>query len=174
MLPPGRRHVLAPIALLALSFVAGACDAAGAGGERGEDVKTLTDPAPPSTMAGLEVVSEDIADQIASVDDQYLEATALYSVREGDKAVATLQISRFGEDARLEDEEFRDGFVTNLGGQRGTRIRIAGQDVQMTQGNLQRIAVWFHKDLVYVLTTREDFDRPRTLLRESVEIIKEG
>ncbi|HVM09014.1 MAG TPA: hypothetical protein VM345_11155 [Acidimicrobiales bacterium] len=130
----------------------------------------LKDPAPPSTMAGLEVVPENVTDQIAQVDNQYLAATALYSVRQDNKAVATLQISRFNKHARLDEEEFREGFVTNLGGQRGVPIRVGDQDVKFTQGNLQRISVWFRDELVFVLTTRDDFDRPRTLLREAVDI----
>lgn len=166
------RGLVLPMLLVAL--VAGGCNSASAGGRRGEDVKALEDPAPPSTLGGLEVVPEDIAEQIATVDDQYLEAIALYSIRDGQKAVATLQIVQFNDDARLDDEEFRDGFVTNLGGQRGVPIRVGDQPVQVTQGNLQRISVWFRGDLAFVLNTREDFERPRTLLREAVEIGEES
>ncbi|HEX7165716.1 MAG TPA: hypothetical protein VF230_01925 [Acidimicrobiales bacterium] len=163
-----RRSLALPVTAAVL--LGGACGSTDASGERGKDVTVLEEPAPPSSMADLAVVKENVADQVATVDDQYIDATALYSVRDGSKAVATLQISRFNDDARVDDFEFRNGFVSNLGGQRGVPLRIGKEQVLVTQGNLQRAAVWFRDDLVFVLTTREDFTKPRTLLRQAVNV----
>ena len=83
---------------------------------------------------------------------------------------ATLQIARFNAAARPEDEEFREGLVQNLGGTAGIPTRVGEELVYITQGAKQQVAAWFRGKDMYVLTMRQEFEQPRALLREALEV----
>lgn len=156
-------------ALGVLATVPG-CGQGEAKGVSGRAVRVLYEPAPPAAILNLAVSPEDISEQVRSVDEQYLAATALYSLRGDGVVQGTLQIARFNSAARPEDKEFREGMVQNLGGTEGIPTRIGDETVYTTQGRKHQVAAWFRGREVYVLTTRLEFEQPRALLREALKV----
>ena len=49
-------------------------------------------------------------------------------------------------------------------------FRMGDRTVYVTTGRRQSIAVWFEERHLFILATREEYDQPRTLLREALEI----
>ena len=157
-------------ALLLLAASLAGCGNGKVEGTLGNKVKQLESPAPPPDMLGLTPQSEDVSKLISTVSDLYVNAVSIYSLRKDDVVQATLQISRFNSKARPNDPDFRKALVTNLGGSEGTPTTVGKDTVFITQGTRQRVAVWFRSKNVFILTTRDDYDMPRALLRESLQI----
>ena len=124
----------------------------------------------PAELVGLEVEREDIADVLDAAKRPYLAAASLYSLREGEELQATLQIGRFADDADHEDEDFRSRLLDNIGAGSVQEYQVGGEPVYLTRGDRQQVAVWFQDDHMFVLSTREEFGRSRTLLRRSLEV----
>ena len=148
-----RRSLLAATALAAALGLS-ACGGGTVRGTAGRDVAVLTEPTPPSEMAGLAVQAEDITKQVSSVGDTYLKATSIYSLRKGETVQATLQISLLNELARVEDEKFKIALVTQLGGVAPSSSLLEGETVYQTKGARQQLAAWFRGRQVYVLSYR--------------------
>ena len=124
----------------------------------------------PAELLGLRVKAEDIADVANSTKRPYLAAASLYSLREGEELQATLQIGQFADDADYEDEKFRSRLLQNVGAGSIQEYQVGGESVYLTRGDRQQVAVWFRDDHMFVLSTREEFGRSRTLLRRSLEL----
>lgn len=123
----------------------------------------------PLSLAGLEVVEEDIAETLEQGRRPYLEAVTLYSFREDDLLQATLQIGRFADDVDYSDEDFINTIVTNIGP--GAReVRMGDTDLYLTGADRQTLSIWFSDDHLYILSTRDGFAQGRSLLREALEI----
>ena len=84
--------------------------------------------------------------------------------------MATLQVSKLGGPARTDDPVFRRSIVGRIGGSVPREVRLGDTTVWLTTGTSQRLTAWFHGDYFFVLSTRADYERPRTLLRELVEV----
>jgi predicted small secreted protein len=165
-----RRTAARAAALLLVAASLTACGGGKVQGTLGRNVKQLDSPAPAPEILGLKAQSEDVSKLISTVSDLYVNAVSIYSLRKDDVVQATLQISRFNAKARPNDPEFRKTLVTNLGGSEGTPTTVGKDTVFITQGTRQRVAVWFRAKTVFILTTRDDYDMPRALLRESLQI----
>ena len=133
-------------------------------------IEPLEADAVPAELVGLEVELEDISDVIDSAKRPYLAAASLYSLREDEALQATLQIGRFADDADHEDEKFRSRLLENVGAGSVQEYQVGGDSVYLTRGDRQQVAVWFKDDYMFVLSTREEFGRSRTLLRRSLEL----
>jgi hypothetical protein len=166
-----RRSVARAAALVVIAGSLAACGGSKVQGTLGRNVKTLDAPAPAPEILGLKAQPEDVSKLISTV---YVNAVSIYSLRKDDVVQATLQISRFNSKARPNDPEFRRTLVTNLGGSEGTPTTVGKETVFITQGTRQRVAVWFRAKNVFILTTRDDYDMPRALLRESLLIGEAG
>ena len=57
-----------------------------------------------------------------------------------------------------------------MGGVVPKKVHLGHDVVYLTAGNQQRISVWFRGRYLFVLATRDDFDQPRTLLRQALDI----
>ena len=166
-----RTRVAAVLTVVVLA--AGACggsDAPKTEGLRGKDIEELSADLVPRELLGLQVTREEISDTLAEARGSYVEGAALFAFRAGDLLQATLQVSRFSEEAKPKSAGFRSAVVNQIGGTRAQQVRVGADDVYLTRGNQQRIAVWFKDDYFYVLSTREDFDKPRGLLREVLQV----
>jgi hypothetical protein len=159
-------------ALLAALFVMGACgsDDPETEGVAGSDIEELAAEILPQQVLGLDISKEDISDSLDDAEGSYVTEAALYAFRSEELLQATLQVSRFSDEADPKSSRFRNALVNQIGGTTAQQVRVGDTDVYLTRGNRQRIAVWFDDDVFYVLSTREDFDRPRGLLREVVEL----
>ncbi len=175
------RRLLGAVALAAtLAGPLGACGRSDASPEptAGKKVKALEPASLPQELLGLEVRREDVAGTVAKVDATYLAGLGLWSLRKvpepgsagGDLVQATLQVSRFNAAARPESAEFRQTVVNQVGSSKPKAFRLGRRTVYLTTGTKQAIAVWFRGDHMFILATRADFDRPRTLLRAALEV----
>jgi hypothetical protein len=123
----------------------------------------------PSELLGLRVAPEEIGGA-KDVKDPFVDGVGLYSLREGELLQGTLQVSRFAEDADYKTSRFRQSVVQQIGSTVPKLYRMGGRPVYLTAGKRQSIAVWFEGRYFFVLSMREEFTRPRALLREALEI----
>jgi hypothetical protein len=169
--------VLAAAAVVAALFCGcGRSDAARAQPTPGKAVKTLELPGLPADLLGLKVAREDVSEPVSRVDSAFIDGLALYSLRTapsgngGDLVQATLQVSRFNPGADPTSKKFRETVVNQVGSSKPRAFRLGNRTVYLTTGTKQSIAVWFTGRYMFVLASRADYDQPRTLLRQALEL----
>jgi hypothetical protein len=164
----------ATVPLLALGVVAGAaaCGGQDASAHAAEQrkISVLETHAVPRTLLGLRVAPEKVDESLTRERRPWVDAVALYSLRKGKVLQATIQISRFSDDADVGDSNFRRNLVDQIGTTSARVFRMGRRTVWLTAGDRQTIAVWFRGRYFFVLATREDFAQPRTLLRQLLEL----
>jgi hypothetical protein len=136
----------------------------------GKKVKVLELASLPTEILGLAVRKEDVAGNVAKVSSTFIDGLGLWSLRSDDLVQATLQVSRFSAGARVEEPDFRQSVLNQIGSARPRPFRLGSRTVYHTTGTKQSIAVWFKGRHLFVLASRSDYDQPRTLLREVLEI----
>jgi hypothetical protein len=122
----------------------------------------------PSQVLGLRVQPEDIASKLNAVKRPYVDAVAVYSLRDGDLLKASLQINRFNGAARPKDPNFIGSIVATIGGSASQPYRMSSQTVYATSTSDQVIFTWFQGRGMFVLAIQKSFPFPRTLLRRLV------
>lgn len=157
---------------IAVLGLASACNAPDVSGQAtpGTDITPVSNDLLPNELLGLEVTPEDISGTVASEQRSYVEATSLYSLRADELLQATLQVSRFNENADAKDAGFRRSLLSQIGGSRPRAVRVGKDEVYLTSGTKQQLAIWFRGEHLLILATREDFPRPKTLLRRALEV----
>jgi hypothetical protein len=160
----------ATIGLLVLVFVSGACANARVQGTAGRSIKDLPPELMPADLLGLPVTKENMSASLATQRDAFVEAVGLYAMRRSDLVQATLQVSRFRPNAPIDQASFRSSVVSQIGGQRSQQFRMADSTVYRTTGRKQVISLWFHGRYLFVLSVRDTFDHPRSLLREALAV----
>lgn len=123
----------------------------------------------PDSLLGYDLEPEATAD-LDTVSRSYIDAVRLYSLRDGDQLIATVQVGRFVEGAKWSSRSFQRSVLNQIGASTPNAIRLGDDTVFVTAGVKQRLAVWFRDGYLFVLGTRDEFDRPRSLLRESLEV----
>lgn len=123
----------------------------------------------PMELAGLNVKSEDITKALTTVRPSYVKGTALFSLRsDADLVQATIQVNRLKDDKRYVTKEFRRTIVNQLGSSPPRATQMEEQTVYRTSGSKLALAIWFDGKSMYLLSIRDDFSRPRTLIRALV------
>lgn len=166
------RHVV--VWLVAVGAAAGLLAGCGAPevteGTAGKEITPVNAGAIPPTLAGMKVTLEDSTDYLKEIDRTYLEQFSLFSVREAELLQATLQVSRFTDDAKYTSAAFRNSVVDRVGSAKAQQFRMGDREIYMTVGTKQQIAVWFDGAYMFVLSIRDDFLKPRALVREALGI----
>lgn len=162
--PRWARALVAVAALVTL----GGCAQSSAQAVKGEEIKLLGADLVPTEVRGLTVTVEP-ADAVKGAKSAFVDAVGLYSLRSDDLLQATLQVSRFTDDAKL-DAQFRRGVVQQIGSTTPQAVRMGDKTVYLTTGKRQRVAVWFEGKYLFILGTREEYPTPRALLRDLLEI----
>ena len=154
-----------------LAAIAGGCG----GGEdlvtkAGGPVVPLDDIQLPAEIVGLKVAPEKVDQALENFRPSYVDGAALYSFR-GDKDLvqATLQIARFRDEPRNRSQDFRQSILAQFGSTRPRTTRMGDTVVYRTTQTKQVVAIWFDDLDWYLLSIRDEFDRPRTLMRETLE-----
>ena len=158
------RQVALTLALVLLA----ACG--GGGDDAPVTVAQLGDDAVPSSILGLRVETEDVTERIENTDKPYVEAVGLFSLRDGKRLEATLQVSTFADDVDPEDETFRQSIVDQIGSTEAKAFRMADEIVYLTASKRQNVAIFFEDSSFVVLSTLETFEQSRALLREVMEL----
>ena len=156
---------------LALCALAGsACGGDRVAGTSGKSIKQLPADVVPTELLGLPLAQEDMSATVARAEDAFVESVGLYSMRRDELLQATLQVSKFRSNAPVKTSKFRSSLVNQIGGTRVQRFRMGDDVVYRTTGRKQTISMWFRDDYLFVLSARETFESPRSLLREALEI----
>ena len=122
----------------------------------------------PSQILGLRVQPENVSAQLKGVRRPYIDAVAVYSLRDGDLLKASLQISHFNSAARPNDPDFIGSITSTIGGSAQAPYQVGAQTVYATTASDQVIFTWFRGRQMYVLAVQKNFPFPRTLLRRLV------
>jgi hypothetical protein len=163
-----RRALGAALVLFALAGTA--CGGDRVEGTSGKQIKQLPADTVPAELLGLPLAQEDMSGTVAGVEDAVVVSVGLYSMRRDDLLQATLQVSRFRDNAPVEQSKFRSSLVNQIGGTRVQRFRMGDDVVYRTTGRKQTISMWFRDRHLFVLSARETYESPRALLREALEI----
>jgi hypothetical protein len=147
-----------------------ACGTAEAKGVPGEAIEAIPPEALPPTIHGLTLRVEDMSKQLKLAKDTYVQSAGVFSLRQGELVEATLQVTRFTSDFDYRSATARSTLASRLGGSRAETIRLGDDTVYLTQGQRQRLALWYRGAYLYVLSTRGDYTEPRALLRSALEV----
>lgn len=166
-----------PIALAAFVLVvmlsAGACGgdtSASAEATATGDITQLPSDLLPSEILGLTVQREDMSETLQGARLSYVDEVGLYSLRRDDLLQATIQVSRFNDNADAESAKFRRALLSQVGGSVPKQVVIGDETVYLTTGTKQTIAVFFRGRTMVVIAIRDDFNQPRTLMREALDL----
>jgi hypothetical protein len=151
-------------------LLVGACGNSTPTGITGAAIQPIAASKLPASMLGLEVHQEDVKNTVAQAKNTYVRAVSLFSLRRSNLVVATLQVSLLSDKFRVKNQRQRSTLADKIGGARSQPFRLGGDTVYLTQGLRQRISVWFRGHYLFVLSSREDYDQPRTLLRQALDI----
>ncbi len=165
------RRIALALALLALAGTLGACGDSDVSSEatRAKDIRVIDKELLPSEVLGLQVKREDVSETTSQARNSYVDRVAMYSLRAGDLLQATLQGTRFNDEADWDNARFRRSVVATIGGSSPQAVRLGRDTVWLTTGTRQQLAVWFRGRHLMVLSTREEYPTPRTLLREALK-----
>lgn len=119
----------------------------------------------PDSVLGLVVDSEDLTDQLESVQRPYAASAGLFSLREAEELQATLQVTEFDPDADLGDRDVEGTILAQISKTPPLRLRVGDTVVYMSRADRQSVAVWFTDRHFLVLSTRDSYETPRELLR---------
>ncbi len=167
------RRLVGLLPVLAACLVAAGCGNASSALEEAtptEDIAQLAPELLPGELLGLTVAREDMSGPLKQAERSYTDAVGLYSFRSGELLQATLQVTRFNADARVDDPDFRHSVVSQIGGSVPREVRLGADAVFLTRGTKQSLSAWFRGRHLMVLAVREDYLRPRALLRETLKI----
>jgi hypothetical protein len=163
--------------LIAVSIGASACAAkTEAVGQpiAGKQIKKVDTSLLPPEIAGLKVTTEDITGQLAGVKRSFVDKAGLFALRRGDLLVSTLQVSRFNAAARVNTDDFQSGVLSRVGSTVPKLYILSGRRLFLTAGNKQTVAVWFAGRAMFVLSIRQDYLTPRSLVRQMLDLTEKN
>jgi hypothetical protein len=115
------------------------------------------------------VQQEDIASKLTGITRPYVDAVAVFSLRDGDLLRASLQVSRFNRLAKPGSSAFVGSIVNEIGGSAYQVYHVRDTDVYATTASDQVVFVWFRHRGMFVLAIQKQFSFPRTLLRRLLQ-----
>lgn len=160
-------------AALAAVVVLGACGQPDRSAEAtpADKIEELDPTFVPDEMNDLVVRAENQSELLKQARLSYIDGIGLLSLRDREELLqATLQVSRFNENARVDDPGFRQQVVAQIGGTRPRATRLGNDTVWLTTGTKQRLAAWFRDRYLFILGVRDEYPQPRTLIRQALEI----
>jgi hypothetical protein len=164
------KGALTAVAIAAFVLTASACGGKKQDSESSRKITAFQLNLPPDVV-GLKVKAEDITSALKSVKPSYVKEAALYSLRNQEDLVqATLQVSRFKDDPRFSTSDFRRTIITQIGSSPPRETRMGRHVVWRTSGSKAALAIWFGKNSMYLLSIRDDFAQPRTLIRTLIDL----
>jgi hypothetical protein len=164
------------VVLASLTLVSLAATSCGGAAEakvsqvQGKDVKPVDTKMLPATMLGLALAPEEVLGSIAPARRSEVEAAGMFSLRSGDLLQATLQVSRLRNDPRFRNPSFRALVVSQIGSSLPHKTRLDDMDVYLTTGARQRVAVWFKDRYFFILSMRDDYKYPKSLIRTALGV----
>ena len=136
----------------------------------GGQVRPISGSVLPATLLGLRVSQEDVSQSIERVSRTYLRELSLYSLRRDKLLEATLEVGAFDHGAMVSIDDMVVASVS--GGSLPHRARLGATQVWFVRAIQQRLALWFTRDRFYVMSIRDDFRLPITLVRRTLEQVQ--
>ena len=165
----GGRSSIAVTGAIAVALVAGACGGPKAPeGVPGSKIAALPATTLPSSILDLSISSEDFSGTASKAANTYVKEAGLYSMRQGDLVQATLEVLKFNGQARLDDPKFRTEVIGQIGGATPQIAQLGSDRVYFVSGIKQKISVWYRGRTLLVLSVRDDYERPRDLVRAAL------
>lgn len=169
--------MLCAVLALALGVTACGSDPSSAPADSGQPYQKEVRPdLVPSVFAGFTAAEEDISKQRDEAGPtSYLVSTRLWSLRQGTKLEATLQVGLFAADAfpSSDSEEilaFKSRIVAQIGAGTVRRRVLGGTELFVSTSNEQPVYIWFPGHSLCVLTVVKDHPTPRALVRQALEL----
>ncbi|MEY2473518.1 MAG: hypothetical protein QOK28_2847 [Actinomycetota bacterium] len=160
------------VALATLVFGA-ACSSSNPKGTSASDIKQLPENELTGTYLGLEARREDVGGSLANQEaNAYIDAVGLYSLRNKERLEATLQISKLSKHARPKEQKFQQLVANQIGGTKAQAFVMGGKHVYRSSQRKQSLTSWFQGDYFMILSVRDTYKSPRTLLRVLLEEVK--
>jgi len=154
--------------VVGLALVTG-CGKAELTGTPGKDITTLPVNTLPKKLGPLSVAPEKVTKALKQAKQSYVDSVGFYSLRNTEKVVqGTVQVSRFGPSARLDDDEFRRQLILQSSPGAPSAVNVAGTPVQQSTGTKSTVSIWFSQDRLIVLTVLKTYDGGRGLLEQAV------
>lgn len=153
-----------------VSLLAAACGGGGGAATSSPAPPESAQIAFPERILGLRVEPADIADRLEGAEQPFVDSVGMFTMREDDLLRATFQASRFTQEARPEDPEFRGAILSRIGTTAPREVRVGDQQVFITSGQNQNVFIWFREQGFFVLTVTREFGFPRTLLRRVLDL----
>ena len=125
----------------------------------------------PDVLAGLTVGEEDVSGPLKEAGDRaYVSDVRFYSLREGDRLRATLEVARFTPDAETNKQSFQLRVAAQLGAPRTRRL---GDDfVFVSSGNRQTYYMWFRGLHMVLVGVPTEGTAGRSLVRQALQEVK--
>jgi hypothetical protein len=141
-------------------------------GARTRDAAPMRAGAIPPKLAGLDVKQESLKETLTKAERaHYVDATALFSLRKADNELqATLQVSRFRDDPDYRTRTFRRLIVNRIGSTQPRALKIGTDVVHLSSAKGLLIAMWFRPDHMFVLAIRDNYTKPKSLIRPALAI----
>jgi hypothetical protein len=166
-------QLAAGIVALTTMFSGAACGSSNPEGTSAADIKQLPENELSGTYLGLEARREDIGGSLSNQEaNAYIDAIGLYSLRNNQRLEATLQISKLSEHARPKDPKFQQLVANQIGGTKVQAFVMEGHQIYRSSQRKQSLTSWFQGDYFMILSVRDTYKAPRTLLRVLLEEVK--
>lgn len=158
---------------VAASAVLGACASDGPRVATGPVADAKVDPGVvPSSLLGYATTPEDVSAKLKEAGDKaYVSDVRFWSVREGERLRATLEVARFAPDAP-DTDEFRRRVADQIGSAAPRVRRIGDELVYVSAGNRQTYYLWYRGRSFVLLGVPADAPRGRALLREALGTVQ--
>jgi hypothetical protein len=164
---------VAVAAALVVALFGAACGTEKPQGVAAKNIKALPASLLSNTYLGLKPHEEDISDDLRLAQaNAYIESIGLFSLRKGDRLEATVQISKLSSKARPKDPAFQERVAGQIGGTTSQRYVMGGVSVFRSSQRKQSLTSWFSGDYFIILSVRDTYATPRTLLRTLIEEVK--
>ena len=126
----------------------------------------------PPDIAGLSVTREELREPSRKTERrEYLSDIVLYSLRRPDGQLeGTLQVGRFRGDAPSDSTSFRRSLAAQVGTTVPIEQRVDATTTYVTKGKRLVIVAWFRERRIFILSIREDFESPKTLIRQALGV----
>ena len=158
-------HRVATVVALATMLFGAACGS-NPKGTSAADIKQLPKDLLKGTYLGLQPAREDISGSMSNQEaNAYIDAIGLYSLRNNQRLEATLQISKLSSKARPKSLKFQAEVADQIGGTKAQAFEMSGRRVYRSSSRKQSLASWFRGDYFMILSVRDTYKEPRTLLR---------
>jgi hypothetical protein len=169
-----RAQLVAAVVASALGLAAAGCGGGGGGGGAEATVPPPKVPVaivPPTLSAGALTLTQDAQAKKAfgKLSDRALVADGrLWQIREGERLVATLQVSTVKSKVDLTDAGQRDTIVKHILPGARQEIEVDGLALTMSDANDKTMFVWFGRDLFQVLQVKSTKLDPEAIVTDLV------